>query len=127
MTASFPKKLSNGTFSALGSTLDQQMVLRYIRSISLVELPMINPLAIMQLPKTLRAFSKLENIQLLCGYEKVHALGPQIHVTDIPVCRAEWRCAPTELKRLLGSIGMADGVVLQVALRDGRQWSEFQT
>ncbi|KAI0457155.1 hypothetical protein F5B21DRAFT_464587 [Xylaria acuta] len=122
MTSSLPKELSDGTFVAFGSALDQKTALWFIRSISLVDLSTTNPLEIMRMPRTLGVFPRLKEIKLLCGYEKL-----QIRKLDIPVCRAQWRCAPTELNRLLGGIGLTDGVVLQIALVDGVSWSDFQT
>ncbi|KAI0432294.1 hypothetical protein F5Y09DRAFT_302178 [Xylaria sp. FL1042] len=118
MNSSLPERLGNGTFSAFGSALDQEIALRNIRSIILVDLTMYIASVFLQLPKTLRAFPRLERSMILVGFRRQE---PVLLISEVERVQV-----PGELKRLLGSIGVASGAVPEIALCKGLYWAELR-
>ncbi|KAI3338524.1 hypothetical protein F4824DRAFT_459519 [Ustulina deusta] len=118
MNSSLPERLRNGTFSALGNAFDQELALHNIRSIILVDLTMHIASVFLQLPKTLRAFPNLERSMILVGFRRQEPV--------LLISEAERVHVPTELKQLLGTIGMASGAVPEIALCKGLQWPELR-
>ncbi|TGJ82188.1 hypothetical protein E0Z10_g6578 [Xylaria hypoxylon] len=118
MNSSLPGRLRSGAFSAFGNALDQELALRNIRSIVLVDLTMYISSVFLQLPKTLHAFPRLENSMILVGFRR--------QVPELLISEMERVHVPTELKQLLGSIGLASEMMPQIVLCKGIQWPELR-
>ncbi|KAI1352781.1 hypothetical protein F5Y01DRAFT_313445 [Xylaria sp. FL0043] len=118
MNSSLPERLSNGAFSAFGSAVDQEIALRNIRSIILVDLTMYTASVFLQLPKTLRAFPNLEKSMILVGFRRQE---PVLLISEVEAVQV-----PAELKQLLGRIGVASGAVPAIALCKGMYWAELR-
>ncbi|KAI0970892.1 hypothetical protein F4678DRAFT_106900 [Xylaria arbuscula] len=118
MNSSLAERLRNGTFSAFGGARDQELVLRNIRSIILVDLTMYITSVFLQLPKTLRAFPNLERSTIMVGFRRQEPA--------LLISKAERRQAPIELRRLLGNIGIDSEAVPEMALCKGLYWAELR-
>ncbi|KAI0529834.1 hypothetical protein GGR58DRAFT_285773 [Xylaria digitata] len=118
MNSSLPERLHNGSFSAFGSALDQKIALRNIRAIILLDLTMYIASVFLQLPKTLHAFPRLERSTILVGFRRQEPV--------LLISETERVNVPVELKQLLGSIGLASGMMPKMALCKGLQWPELR-
>lgn len=118
MSCSLPQKLRDGAFTAFGNLADQQLALRCIQSINLVDMMMACPSTFLQLPATLQAFPKLRFGILSFGYS--------VYDEDLSVLSWIQRVDQVWLvTRLLRKLGVSHRVELCICLQEQVRESEF--
>ncbi|KAI0405237.1 hypothetical protein F4802DRAFT_597366 [Xylaria palmicola] len=118
MTSSFPERLRKGTFAAFGGPSDQELALRSIRSIILVDVVAYSPSVFILLPKILRLFPKLGETVILFGYRR--------HEPVQLISEAGRVDTPIELQHLLGGIGLTSELMPEIAVCKELRWSEIR-
>ncbi|KAI1110411.1 hypothetical protein F5Y14DRAFT_362308 [Nemania sp. NC0429] len=118
MSFDFPQRLRNGEFPAFGTPAEQQLALRLMRSINIVNMMATYPSTILQLPETLQVFPKLKHAMLSFGYS----------VYDQNMSFLSWILGVDDVwlvLRLLHEAGVPEKVVLQMGIHESLPRSEF--